>query len=262
VTGRSAWVVDSVFVLAFVAAGAMTILAGGNERAQYTAKELMPRLIVGFIAAHFSSLFVGKAIDLGNGLVSALATGDPDHPAAFDAIKSDVHAGQSNPGIVLLYLVLVVIIIILLAATTLSFLVRFGVLLVLATVAPLALACHALPQTDPIARLWWRSLLGCLAVPVLQALMLQNAQWMLEDPTHTLPAGLPMDAGSAMNLLVVVVLLWSTVKVPGLVRRFAMQGGSRGSVIGTIARVVVVQQVARAVPGLGTAGRGLRAVTR
>src|SRR5256885_4631230 len=42
-TGRSVLVVDTVFVLAFIAAGVMTMTGGGSERAHYTAKDLMSR---------------------------------------------------------------------------------------------------------------------------------------------------------------------------------------------------------------------------
>src|SRR5919198_230655 len=61
-TGRSIWVVDTVFVLAFVAAGVLTMVAGGDEHSRYTVKDLMPRLVVGFIAAHFSQLLCSKLI--------------------------------------------------------------------------------------------------------------------------------------------------------------------------------------------------------
>src|SRR5262249_37313011 len=61
-TTRSVLVVDTVFVLAFIAAGALTMVSGGNERSRYTIKDLMPRLVVGFIAAHFSQLLVSQAI--------------------------------------------------------------------------------------------------------------------------------------------------------------------------------------------------------
>src|SRR5262249_20133209 len=159
--------------------------------------------------------------------------------------------------------VLVALICVLLAATTIGMLVRFAVLLVLAAAAPLALACHALPQTDGVARLWWRSFAGTLATPVLQAFTLQAGQWMLEDPTHVMPAlGLPNDPGPVTSLFVVVILLWVAVKIPGLVRRYATQGSRSPNFLGTVVRVVVVQQLSRAAPGLRTAGRGVRAVTR
>ena len=67
-TGRSVWIVDTVFVLVFVAAGTLTMVAGGNERLRYGVKELLPRAVVGFVAAHFSTLLVSQAINLGKEL--------------------------------------------------------------------------------------------------------------------------------------------------------------------------------------------------
>jgi hypothetical protein len=257
-TERSVWVVDTVFVLAFVAAGVLTI-AAGDERARYTVKDLAPRLVVGFVAAHVSTLLCGQAIGLANALTDGLTPGDANRAGAFDAIKTLVHGAASDQAAGLLFLVLIALITVLLAATMVSMLGRFAALLVLTAAAPLALACHALPHTDGLARLWWRLFAGCLATPVLQGLTLQAGQWMLEDPTHLLPSlGLPNDPAAVINLLVVVVLLWTTVKIPGMVRRYAAQGG-RGTTLGAIVRVVVVQQLTRAVPGLG---RGVRAVAR
>ncbi len=41
-TGRATTILDIVFVLAFIAAGALTMVAGGSERVRYTAKDLLP----------------------------------------------------------------------------------------------------------------------------------------------------------------------------------------------------------------------------
>jgi hypothetical protein len=60
-----------------------------------------------------------------------------------------------------------------------------------------------------------------------------------------------------INLFVVMVLLWTTVKVPGLMRKFATSGGARPNFLGMIVRVVVVQQLTR-----GLRIPGVRAVTR
>jgi hypothetical protein len=258
-TGRSVWVVDTVFVLAFIAAGVLTVAAGGDERSRYTAKDLMPRLVVGFIAAHFSPMVCAQAIGLANALTAGLAPGDTNRPGALDAIKTHVHAAHDHT-VVILFAIIVALIAVLLAATLMGMLVRVAVLLVLTAAAPLALALHALPQTDPVARLWWRAFTGCLATPMLQAFCLQAGQWMLEDPAHLLPdLGLPVEPGAVINLFIVVVLLWTTVKIPGLVSRYISQGGRGPNVLGAVVRVVVVQQLGRAVPGLG---RGVRAVTR
>ncbi len=245
-TGRSIWVVDTIFVLVFIAVGALTMFAGGDEHSRYTVKDLLPRAIVGFIAAHFSQLICSKLIELANGLTGALAV-DVNRDSALGAVKTHLHAA-SDKTVPLLFAILAAIIVVLVVSTAFSMIVRFAVLLVLTSIAPVALACHALPQTDPAARLWWRCFLGCAAVPTLQACSLTAGHWMLLDPAHLLPVfGLPVEPGGVFNLLIVIVLLWTTVKVPGLVRRYVTQGGRSPNVLGTVFRVVVVQRLTRVV---------------
>ncbi|RKF23646.1 conjugal transfer protein TrbL family protein [Micromonospora globbae] len=261
-TGRSVLVVDTVFILVFMAAGVLTMTAGGSENSRYTVKDLVPRLIVGFVAAHFSQLWCGTLIDLANALTGALTTPSGDSDGALQAIRTHIDAGQDKTA-ALLFVICVAIIAVLLAATAFSVIVRFAVVLVLTAAAPLALACHALPQTDPVARLWWRSYLGVLAVPVVQGFTLYAGQWMLTDPQHLLPVlGLPAEPGGVLNLFVVMVMLWTTLRVPTLMRRYVAAAGTGGrgvNMLGAAVRVVLVQQVARSIPGLG---RGLRAVGR
>jgi hypothetical protein len=151
------------------------------------------------------------------------------------------------------------IILFLLAATACSMIVRFALAIVLTAAAPLALACHALPMTDPVARLWWRCYVGLLVVPLAQAFVLSAGQWMLLDPHAMLPVlGLPLEPGSVVNLFVVMVLLWTTVKVPALMSRYVASGGGRnGNALGAVVRVVVVQQLTRGMklPGVKAATR-------
>ncbi len=261
-TGRSIWVVDTCFVLVFVAAGVLSMVAGGDERARYTAKDLLPRCVVGFVTAHFSQLIAGKLIEVANAVTNAVTAQDFHGDGALDAVKTDLMAARDQT-VGLLFIVCLAIIVFLLAATACSVIVRFAVALVLTAAAPIALACHALPQTDPVARLWWRSYVSMLAIPVVQAFVLFAGQWMLLDTSHMLPVlGLPVEPGGVINLFVVMVLLWATVKVPGLMRRYATAGGGRnGNMLGMLVRVVVVQQLTRGlrIPG---AGRGVRAVVR
>ena len=252
-TGRSTWIVDTSFVLVFVAAGTLIMVTGGDERSRYTVKDLAPRMVVGFICAHFSTLLVAQAIGLGNGLLAGLTGDRVDNTGAMAAIRSQVQAAAASPASALLVVVLIGVIAVLLAMTTFGLVVRFGVLLILAAIAPIALACHALPQTDPVARLWWRSLWGCLLTPVLQAFALQAGTTMLLDPNATLPTlGLPGDPLAVTNLFLVLVLLWITVKIPGLVRQYVTR--TQGSRLASqIVRVVIIQQGLRY---LGLRGRG------
>lgn len=253
--GRSVWVVDTVFVLAFIAAGAVTMFSD-DERRQYQAKDLAPRLVVGFVAAHFSQLVCSQAIGLANGVTRAVGPKRRVGGTVPEALGEEFRGVLSEKSAALLLLVILVVVVALLAATIFGMLARLAVLLVLTAVAPLALACHALPQTEPVAKLWWRSFGGCLIIPVLQAFTLQAGQWMLTDPEHMLPPmRLPTgDPLAVLNMFIVVVLLWTTARIPALVRRHVMQtGGSRTNVLGAVIRIAVVQQLARAVPGLRTA---------
>src|SRR5919202_4181527 len=94
-TGRSVWVVDTVFVLAFTAAGILTMVAGGDERARYTVKDLLPRAVVGFVAAHFSQLICAGLVELANGLTDALAV-NIDHDSALGAVSTELHAAADK----------------------------------------------------------------------------------------------------------------------------------------------------------------------
>jgi len=133
-----------------------------------------------------------------------------------------------------------------LTATLLSTaLVRVGVLVVLTGLAPVALACLALPHLDGVARLWWRSLLATVGTVTLQAFALHAGLAVFLSPSANLPAlGLPADPIPVINLFIVVCLLWATVKIPKLLGRYATQGSGRapGSVL---VRAVLVQGLMR-----------------
>ncbi|MFD6754920.1 conjugal transfer protein TrbL family protein [Micromonospora gifhornensis] len=258
-TGRSVWIVDTVFVLAFVAAGVLVMVAGGGEQSRYTVKDLLPRLVVGFTASHFSQLACDQLIDLANALTAAISDGGYDSDGAFTAIRTHLAAAHDRT-VPLLFLVLALVITVLVVTAAFQLIGRFVALLVMTAIAPLALACHALPATDGLARLWWRAYAGCLAIPVAQAFFLTAGEQTLLDPATMLPVfGLPADPGGTLNLLVVVVLLWTTVKIPGLMARWAGQTGrGTSTMLGAVVRVVVVQQLSRTVPGLNTLRRTIR----
>jgi hypothetical protein len=121
------------------------------------------------------------------------------------------------------------------------------------------LACHALPQIDSVARLWWRSLLGTIGVQFMQALVLLAGISVFLAPSESIADQLGIPGGGIFNLLVLTSLLWAGAKTPGLMRRYVLQRG--GSQIGSyLVRVLLVQQVARRVlPGrYGRVARGAR----
>jgi hypothetical protein len=246
ITDRSVTVIDIVFVLAFLAAGALIMVGGGDEKSRYTVKTLIPRMIVGFVAAHFSPLFCSQIIQLADAIATALAGGSPDRLDALTAVEQQITAGDSGSS-VLLFAVLAAIITVLFTGVAFSFVTRLAVLVIIAITGPLALACHAIPGLDAAAKLWWRSLAGCLAIPMLQVLALQSGETILLDP-HAQKLLFGIRAAGLLNLLIVITLLWITVKIPGLVRKNVMR--STGAGFGAqVLRVVVIQQGMRLVTG-------------
>ena len=78
-------------------------------------------------------------------------------------------------------------------------------------------------------------------------------QWMLLDTGRMMPLlGLPAEPGGVLNLFVVMVLLWTAVKVPGWMRTAVTAPGARNNnIVGAAVRLIVVQRVGRLIPGVG-----------
>ncbi|GIJ49396.1 hypothetical protein Val02_62820 [Virgisporangium aliadipatigenens] len=247
-TTKAVLVVDTVYVLVFLTAGILTMTAGGNEKARYEVKALIPRAIVGFVAAHFSPLFVGKLIEVANAFIRAIAGEKFDRDGAVAAIARLVKAAGKNPAQPVLTAILIGIIVVLLASTVFGLITRVAVLLVLAMLGPFALACYGLPQTERVAVLWWQSIGGCLLTPMVQAFCLQAGAWLLLDPAAMLPfLSIGGDPLQTANLMVVIVLLYATVKVPKLVKQYLVRGAPPHNLVTAVLRTTVVQQGARVI---------------
>ncbi|EXG82010.1 hypothetical protein [Cryptosporangium arvum] len=240
-------IVNGCYVLAFLW---VAILVAGRGTIQSTVGpgELIPRLIVGLIAANFATQICAAVIQGSNALIVALT----DRPIAGNgavqqlrdltvaALTSD---DVTSPGGFLL-LAIGVIIAVLTGMLLVQWIVRLGLLIVAVGVAPIALALHGIPQTDALAKTWWRTLLGALTVIVLQAVALHLTLSILLDPQANLPMlGLGDDTGEVINLFVILCLLLGIIRIPALMRRFVAQ--PRTSTIGTIVRVAVIQQLTR-----------------
>jgi hypothetical protein len=115
------------------------------------------------------------------------------------------------------------------------------VLVVLAVAGPLALACHALPQTEGVARWWWRALAACLAVPVAQSLALITALrvFLHADGDRVLGLG----AARLVDLLVAVCLLWLLARIPAWAARMVFVG--RPTTVMAVAKSYVAYRLLR-----------------
>ncbi|WP_203706103.1 conjugal transfer protein TrbL family protein [Asanoa iriomotensis] len=257
VSNTSLAIVNTVYVLAILW---MAILVMGRDTIQsrYGPGELIPRLVIGLIGANLAMPLCAQLIGLANALTSALTSQDITSPNSMQQMRTVVTGSLANqtgsdPGGFLLVL-LGLVIAILVGMLVVQWIIRLGLLIVAVGVAPIALALHGTPQTEPAAKLWWRTILGTLGTVVIQAVALHTTLTVFLSPQANLPAlGMPGDPGVVMNLLIVLCLLWAILRVPSMMRRYVTK--SSPSQAGTILRVVLIQQLTRGLSRVASGGR-------
>jgi hypothetical protein len=140
IAGKSALVVNACYLLAVIVAG-IVVMAGGSVEIRYGVKELLPRLVVGFILSNFAVPLCSVLIEVANALtVSMVGTAAPTNQA-LEMAKTHVASALADEGTAILALVIGLLIAFLFFALLLGWIVRVGVLVILAGLAPLAMAC-------------------------------------------------------------------------------------------------------------------------
>jgi hypothetical protein len=254
-SARAQLVANAAMTLIVVVVG-LIAMTHGTLQDRHALKELLPRMVIGFAAANMATPIVRGVVAAGNALTEALAGGGFTDQDSFDAIRRSITGVSGQGAGFLIVLVLQLMVTWMLVFVIITWLGRLSVLLVVAATGPAALICHAIPFTEPVARIWWRSLLSCLAVQILQAVTLHMAVATLLTPGANLPAlGLPNDPTGLLDLVIACFLLWLVIRIPTFVTRAVGGTPSRaGSVIGSVVRLIVVQRLLGAV-GLRGGGR-------
>ena len=221
----SAAIADTCYVL-LVLAGGLVVMTHQSLQVSYTAREIAPRLVIGFLAANLSLLFAGKAIALADGLSAALAGQGLDPAAAAQMLHALIERVINSAGVFFALLAVFAIVLVLVLAVI--YVARLMVTVVLLAVAPLALACHALPQTEGIARWWWRAFAGVLAIQAAQAIVLTAAlRLFFTEPWAVLVAGPAAAPGNAAGFDAVQLLcvLYILIRIPSWIGRRVWSGG-------------------------------------
>jgi hypothetical protein len=207
-------IADSAYVLLAVIGG---VIVMGHETVQtsYSAKDIAPRLVTGFLTANLSLVLISEATTVANALSAALA-GDGVTPAtAAAALLGTLTAPLSGGGVFLVLLALAAAVLALVLVVV--YILRLMALVLLTAAAPLALACYALPQTAWAARWWWRALAAALAIQVAQALVLtaavrvfSSAGWIPLNGTNS---------SSLLPVLTAICLLYIMMRIPWWISR-------------------------------------------
>lgn len=202
--------VVAAYVLVVLIAG-ITMMAYENVQTRYGVKEILPRLVVGFLAANLSLPLATRAIAFANAASTAVLGDGMDPDQAAEALTELVLGSLGNHGVFLILIGLAVVV--LLVVLLLTYVIRVALTVMLIVVAPLALACHGLPQTEPVALWWWRAFAAVLTIQLGQSLALVTfLRVFLDADGFSLFGGATPDG--LMNLLVCTALFWLLIKIP------------------------------------------------
>ena len=205
-------VADACYGL-LVLIGGIIVMSHETLQTSYSAKEIAPRIVLGFIAANLSMVLMTRAVDLANGLSAAFTAGGVDPQTAATSLMTTLGNSISSGGIFLILLALAGVVLALVLA--LVYVIRLMAVVLLAAAAPVCLALYALPQTAWAARWWWRALTAALAVQVAQGLVMTAAVQVFFAP-----GWLPWHVGGYLEqVLVTLCLLWILMRIPFWIAR-------------------------------------------
>lgn len=224
----TSWQIAMAVYATVICVGGLIVMAHQSVQSRLGVREVLPRLMVGFLAGWLTLPLADMAVSIANAISDELV-GPVDEQAGVAGLAGLVRASAEHParvGGVLPWPMLMALVAIglLLLAVVAGYVVRVVAIIVLVAAGPLVVMWHALPQTDPLARWWWRALAGLLSIQIVQALVIAVGLAVVLPPTDT-PApdaptavlGIPSNTAGWVTLLMVGVLLWVVLRVPGWV---------------------------------------------
>jgi hypothetical protein len=240
----TAGIADACLVL-FVLVGGAIVMAHETLQTRTALKDVLPRIVVASVAVNASLGIAGLAITTADALSETLLGQGVGPSQAAVVLRQLVLGPLAGGGIflVLIGAVVAVLAIVLLA----TYVVRLALVVLLVVAAPIALVCHALPQTEGLAQLWWRAFTGVLFVQIAQSLVLITALRVFLATGGSASLGVA-STGGLVDMLVAACLCWVLVKVPSWVGRLVFSGSRRGSGgVGRVVRDLVIYKGARSI---------------
>jgi hypothetical protein len=219
--GVSQTIANTCYVLIITVGGVLLMAGHSLPGGELTPGQLVARLLGAFLASNLSLIVIGYGITFANGLATAfLRAGaeavDPGRVAKVIAGYVVANLVPAQPFTILIGLGVVVLAL----CVGFIYIVRVALTMVLIAAAPVALMFHALPATDGLARLWWRSITGVLAIGVCQSLILATAFRLMFSSVKGTNGHFPgLASNSTVDLLLALCLLWVMVRVPSWVAR-------------------------------------------
>ncbi len=217
--------VANASLVVILAWGGLGVLVREGIGASYhEAMVLFPRVAVAAVLVNTSLLLARRAIDLSNALCALVmpAAGIPGWGA-----------GAGGPDVQLLSLLALLAYLLVVLLLVIQLLLRLALVDVCIVLAPLALACWALPQTQGWTRTWSKVFLAAVVSQFVQVTALRIGSAFI--------TGAADGASPVLQLFLGIGAVWLAYKVPALLD---VQLGSGAAVM----RVVVQRVTARPGP--------------
>ncbi len=256
---------NGIYVL-FVIFGAFIITSRETLQTQYGLKQIAPRLVLGAVLSNVSLIVCGKAIEATNALTAAIVGQGVDASTAADAMIDILFQPLSGGQASILLALLVIAALVLALVVIVTFVMRVALMVVLIGFAPMALTCHATPQTEGIAYTWWRALFACLGLQLAQAVIVLATIRVFLTPSGLALLGVPASANGLLGVLVCLTMLWLLIKLPVLMKQFVLspmglQSQGRGLVGQLLQAYVMFKTFGAAAGVIGAGSRAARTAT-
>ncbi|MFL1375778.1 hypothetical protein [Nocardiopsis protaetiae] len=247
---------NTLFVLLVVAGG---LIAMGHQSVQmrYSAADILPRIVWGFVAANTSLWFSTEMIGVSNQVSAAIGAQSIDPREAAENFRDRLDALVADA--LIFTVLLVVVVVVLFVVWMITEAVRICMAIVLVIGAPMLLIFHALPHTNRIAEMWWRCMAGLCAIPVGQAIVFMSlaklffeGQLTFADINHTPSAGGEEvgDGDWLMQLMLLLVLIYTQIRIGSWVMRLVWQPNPGTSPIASLLKNIAWMLAFRSVSGL------------
>ncbi|WDZ90585.1 hypothetical protein [Nocardiopsis sp. HUAS JQ3] len=248
---------NTLFVLLIVAGG---IVAMGYQTVQsrYSAADILPRAVFAFVASNFSLWAAREMIRASNQISAAIGAQGINAREAAENLRDRMEVILEEA--LVFSILLLVVVVVLLVVWMVTEAVRICMAIVLTIAAPMLLIFHALPQTNRIAELWWKSMAGLCAIPIAQSIVFIAMARLFFEGQMTIFGSLRQttasgdeqvgDAGWLMNIMLLLVLLYVQIRIGSWVMKLVWQPNPGTSPIAAILKNIAWMMAFRSVSSM------------
>jgi hypothetical protein len=216
-TAWSISVVNAAVAVFIVIAGYNIMIARQIGADYYGLMEFLPRLALAVLAANFSLFFIRLFIDLENalnlGVINLFSL-----TLLSNTIVGIFHGNLLGAGLLAFALAIILGVMDLLVAW--QMLVRLALIILLIVLAPLAILCGSLHQTQGYLRLWMSTFAATVFIQFFQVLALAIGGTLI---SYVAAANLFNLGGTLLSIITSSAVLYLVLRIPGMLRIYALR---------------------------------------